>query len=323
MLAAEPVNDLTDPWPDIRRRVSLAHRSPHLRVLKSGVRAWAAGVAAVLVVGLGVGGAVFANQAQTASAAETLYQLQVEAATSSPGPGPCAPAAPAKLPSGVGTIAFGSGSGAAGPGTSAAGPETISVGGPETISSSDASQLSDKLAQALGVSGDRVREAIRQTLAPELPSGPPPDPLAAIARQLGVSTEQVCAAFSKPNAAGVGVMVSGSVAEGKHVTTGGPGSPSVVFNINGTAINLDTETADQLSEPAQKLGVSPERLLAAIKASTPAPPPLPPTPPNPDDIINRLAKNLGMSPDKVRAAITQVEGPNRFFFVVPLPDFGH
>ena len=307
VLAAETANDATDPWPEIRHRVSRSQRSRADGVLTLPARAWATGAAAVLVVGVSVGVAVFANQAQTASASETLYQLQVEAVTSRPVPGPCAPPAGPEPPPAGGTIAFGGGK---------------ATSGPETISSADAAQLSDKLAQALGVSGDRVREAMRATLAPELPSGPPPDPIAGIARQLGVSTEQVCEAFSNPGA--TGVMVSGSVAaDAQHVTTGGGSGPSVVFNINGTAINLDSETADQLNGPAQKLGVSPERLLAAIKAAVPSPAPLPAAPPNPDDIINRLAKNLGMSPGKVRAAITQVEGPNRFFFVVPLPDLGH
>jgi transcription initiation factor TFIIIB Brf1 subunit/transcription initiation factor TFIIB len=44
---------------------------------------------------------------------------------------------------------------------------------------------------------------------------------------------------------------------------------------------------------------------------------VPARPPNPDELINRFAQNLGVSPDKVRAAITQVEGPNRLYFVVP------
>lgn len=309
MLAAEPANDVADPWPEIRRKVSLAQRSPRLKLLKSPVRAWATGVAAALVVGLSVGVTVFANQVQTANAAttaEAVYQLQTEVASSGPGV-PCGePMQPPKA-AGVNTIAFGGGAEASGPGS---------------VSISDANQLSDKLAQALGVSGDRVREAMRQAVSAELPSGPPPDPLAGIARELGVSTEQVCNAFATATPAASGPVVSISGSDSKRLTTGGP-HMSAVLNINGTPINLDSETADQLSGPAHKLGVSPERLLAAIRAAVPAPPPLPATPPNTDDIINRFAKNLGMSPDKVRAAITQVEGPNRFFFFVPLPDFGH
>jgi hypothetical protein len=38
--------------------------------------------------------------------------------------------------------------------------------------------------------------------------------------------------------------------------------------------------------------------------------------------IARFAQNLGMSSEAVTAAITQVEGPNRFYFAVQLPDFG-
>jgi hypothetical protein len=44
---------------------------------------------------------------------------------------------------------------------------------------------------------------------------------------------------------------------------------------------------------------------------------------SPDEIIRRLAQHLGMSEDKVRAAITQVEGNgSAFYFAVPLPKFG-
>jgi hypothetical protein len=170
------------------------------------------------------------------------------------------------------------------------------------------------------VSGDQVRQAMRQTLSAELPTNLPPDPMAGIAQQLGVSTEQVCAAFFNPQSPGV--VISGSLPDEKHVTSGGKMDSGAVVGINGTAINLNTVTADQLSGPAQKLGVTPDRLLAAVKASIPSPPALP-TPPSEDEIISRFAQNLGMSQEKVRAAITQVEGPNQFYFVVPFPGLGH
>jgi hypothetical protein len=65
--------------------------------------------------------------------------------------------------------------------------------------------------------------------------------------------------------------------------------------------------------------VTPERLAAAIHATLSKPMPTPPAPPSEDAIIGRFAQNLGIGEDKVRAAITQVEGPNRFYFAVPLP----
>jgi hypothetical protein len=274
------------------------------RVLHLPARAWATGAVAVLIIGIAGGGALFANQAQTASAAEALYQLQVEAVGPGPdvGIGPCGPAN-AEPPVRDAAIAVQAGAG--------------DGGGPVTIGASDAAQLSDRLAQALGVSGDRVRQAMRAAIGPDLPSKPPPDPIGGIAKQLGVSTEQVCAAFSNGAA-------SGGFTIGQHVSkSGGTAAPSTVLNIGGTQINLDSNDPNQVSAPAKKLGVTPERLLAAIKAATPTPPAVPPSPPNSDELIDRLAQNLGMSPDRVRAAITQVEGPNRFYFAVPLPGLSH
>lgn len=91
--------------------------------------------------------------------------------------------------------------------------------------------------------------------------------------------------------------------------------------MRGAAGGLQYLRRSMISAPAQKLGVSPERLLAAVKAA--APPPLAlEVPPSPDELVNRFAQNLGMSPEKVRAAIRQVEEPNRFYFVLPLRGSG-
>jgi hypothetical protein len=268
-------------------------------------RTLATAAAAVVVLGLSVSVALFANQPPSASAAEVLTQVEAEAVSvSGTSSATCQPPDGATQSSG-GIIAIGSGPGQPG------GPS-----GP--ISSANANQLSDKLAQALGVSGDQVRQAMRQTLSSEIPTNLPPDPMASIAQQLGVPAEQVCAAFLNPQSPGL--VISGSVPDGKYVTSGGKTDRGVVVGINGTPINLNTVTADQLSGPAQKLGVTPDRLLAAVKASIPSPPP---APPSEDEIISRFAQNLGMSQDKVRAAITQVEGPNQFYFVVPIPRLGH
>ena len=303
VLASEPERDATDPWPAIQQRVVHIQRSRsgESRIFKFPSRAVVTGTAAILVAGLAIGVAVFANQAQTASASEAFQRLEAEATSAASTPGPC----------GGGKLA----SAATGGVVAMAGGVDANPKAP-ALTSTDASQLSDKLAQALGVSGDRVRQAMRQTLAPDLPSGPPPDPIAGIARQLGMSTDQVCAAFANPNA-----QDGSSVSVGRQVTTGGAKRGAVLY-INGTEIDLESETAGQLSAPAQKLGVSPDRLLSAIKAAVPAPPSPPPNLPSKDELINRFAQNLGMSPDKVRAAMTQVEGPNRFYFVVPLPGFG-
>src|SRR5262245_4365505 len=43
----------------------------------------------------------------------------------------------------------------------------------------------------------------------------------------------------------------------------------------GKPINLSSASAEEVREPAQRLGVSAERLLAAIEAAMPSPPPTP------------------------------------------------
>jgi len=93
-----------------------------------------------------------------------------------------------------------------------------------------------------------------------------------------------------------------------------------VLNLGGKPIDLNSASPNELSDPAQRLSVSPERLLAAVRASVPSTPP--PPPPSEDEIIKRLASNLSMSQDQVRAAIKQVEGNSPFYFVVPLPGLG-
>ncbi len=140
-------------------------------------------------------------------------------------------------------------------------------------------ELSDRLGQALGLSGDRVREAMRQTVG-ALP--PPVDPLSRIASQLGVSVDQVREAFANPDC---------------------PGQISIALRAS----------ASDVTGPAQKLGVSPERLAAAMTAAAPPPPP------SFDETINRLAQNLGVSSDRLRTAMEQVEGPHRLFLAVPAP----
>jgi RNA polymerase sigma-54 factor len=67
---------------------------------------------------------------------------------------------------------------------------------------------------------------------------------------------------------------------------------------------------------AQQLGVSPDRLRAVLRQVIPT---LPADPPRIDDVINRVAQNLGVSPDRVRAAFTQT-GPNGMQgFGIPVP----
>jgi hypothetical protein len=85
--------------------------------------------------------------------------------------------------------------------------------------------------------------------------------------------------------------------------------------VNGKPINLSTVTAADVKEPAERLGVNADRLANALRASMPS---TPPPPPAEHDIVGGLARNLGTSEDKVRAALKEVEGNGPFYFVVPL-----
>jgi hypothetical protein len=207
------------------------------------------------------------------------------------------------------------------PGAPHAGGGTLVIesGGPGAgpVTASNANNLSERLAKALGVSGDRVRQAMLATVHANLPAVPA-EPMASIAQQLGKTPAEACAAFFDPQQAAGQHIVSRSTTEAS------PGHPAphteTVLNLGGKPMNLNSASPDELSGPAQRLGVSPERLLAAMRASVPSTPP--PPPPSEDEIIKRLASNLGMSQDQVRAVIKEVEGNSPFYFVVPLPGLG-
>jgi hypothetical protein len=256
----------------------------------------------VLVGGVALSAALFAARAQPVSAADVLGQLQAEAlSVTVAGAGPCGAPAGASGLHVSGEIVL---------------DQREASAGPTTIASP--TELSDRLAQALGVSGDRVREAMLATVRDTLPASLPPDPMTGIAKELGVSREQVCAAFIESHLSGV--MVTSDVVSRSGAPANQAAGPVVVPPDGKNVINLSTPSAEELSGPAQRLGVSPDRLAAAFRqaaASLPTPPP----PPSPDEIIRRFAQHLGMKEDKVRAAFTQVEGNGRFYFSVPLPGF--
>jgi hypothetical protein len=253
-------------------------------------------------------GAVFANRAQPVSASDVLDQLQAEAygaIANGPCPGPDAPHATG----GALVIEWRASATRVGQGASPdAGP----------VTATNATDLSERLARALGVSGERVRQAMVATVRAGLPALPQ-EPIASIAQQLGKTPVEVCAAFLDPqSSAGDHLFVSELTAK---VTSDRPAPHSeAVFGLGGKAIDLNSASADELSGPASRLGVSPERLLGALRAATPSTPP--PPPPSEDEIITGLAGNLGMSQDQVRAAIKQVGGNGPFYFVVPLPGMG-
>lgn len=281
-------------------------------------RAWA-GLAAVVAVGLVSSIVLLATRPQPASAAEVLSQVQAEAVTmlSTTG-GPECSDAPA-TGTGEAGVAFAVAHGPDGgsPGSNPSGPVKVSGGGasgPESVQGS-ATDLSDKLAQALGVSGDRVRNAMIATMRADMPSTLPPDPFAGIAQQLGLSREQVCKAFMDSQTGGVVVQFQGGAPGAQLETKRGVRAGE---QADTSELNLNTATPAQLTAQAQRLGVTPDRLATAVHAAV-ASMPTPPPPPSEDQIISRFAQNLGLSEDKVRAAIKQVEGNNGFYFAVPVP----
>lgn len=289
-------------------------------------RAWAA-LAAVIVLGVASTLALVAVRPQPASAAEVLSQVQAETLTSlSTNAAVCTdtPGSP-----GAGNFGYA----VARNGASA----NVTTGGAvQTAPDVSPSELSDRLAQALGVSGDRVRQAMLDTMRAEMPTSLPPDPMEGIAQRLGLPRQQVCAAFFDSSSGIHGIVLqhgaagsaSGQVTTRVVQIAGAPGQPNttldgkpVLTDANAaSALDLNTATPQQLAPVAQQLGVTPERLADAVHATAAEPLPPPPTPPSEDELISHFAQNLGMSPDKVRSALTQVEGANHFyFFAVPLP----
>ncbi len=238
-----------------------------------------------------------------ANAEAVLDQLQTEAARSAPlgGVGGCAAA--------TGTATTGATTG----GMLVIGTDGGKAG---SISFSSASELSDKLAAALGVSGDQVRQAMLETMQSLMPAtAPPPDPMAAIAQQLGVPETRVCQAFFGSASAQSVVIARSSSNANAAFASQNPVGPD-----GHPALNLSTASTDQLAGIAATLGVSPERLQAAIKAAlVQAAPPNVPAPPSQQQIVSAFARNLGLDEGRVSAALNQVEGNSGFYFVVTLP----
>lgn len=292
-------------------------RRPRLRIVTQ--RTWAS-LAAGLAVLVAVGVALVAVRPQPADASEVLGQIQMEASAqyfvSDAAPG-CGAGGEVMRTAGV------AGMQVSGFGTPPSGP----------VTASNANELSDKLAAALGVTGDQVRAAMLASVQAELPTAAPPDPMDSIAKQLNLPRDKVCAAFFQgPNA-----ITGFSVGDARVTRSGGDaavtqssgdtavtrsGGDAAVTRTGSNVIVLNTVTADQLKPQALQLGVSPDQLLAAVKAALP-PPGAPPKLPDPDEIIRRFAQNLGLPEAKVRAALTQVEGNHGFYFAVPPPNISH
>jgi hypothetical protein len=275
-----------------------AQTSSPLRRL-SHQRAWGA-LAAAVAGGVLVTSAALLYRPQPANAEAVLGQLQTEAANSVmvSGMAGCAPAAGTARATTGGMLFIGAG---------------VDNNAPASVSS--ASDLSDKLAAALGVSGDQVRQAMLETMQSLTPATAPPlDPLAGVATQLGVPESQVCQAFFN---SGTPTTITIARGDGK---TGFASKSGVGPDGAAQALNLTTANTEQLAPIAARLGVTPERLQAAIKAGVAATTPAQmPAPPSQQQIVSTFARNLGLDQARVQRAITQVEGSAGFYFAVPLP----
>ncbi|HEY7066838.1 MAG TPA: hypothetical protein VII06_35565 [Chloroflexota bacterium] len=178
-------------------------------------------------------------------------------------------------------------SGACGPG---AGLPTASASKEQLLN-----DVTDRLGQALGIRGDQVRAALRQTLVaagPATPGAGPADVVGRLAQALHVSPDQVRQAFADPACNGRVVL---------RFTHGPNGAP-------------DAAEVARLGRAAQVLGVTPAQLASSLSQVLAVPPAA-----SDATLVNRLAQLLGVAPDRLQAALQQVGmalGPNGSFRVV-------
>jgi len=169
-------------------------------------------------------------------------------------------------------------------------------------------ESTDRLAQSLGVTGDRLRQALEQSV-PRPPPPPSIDDLAnRIAQGLNVSADRVKQAFTPESGCGFVIPLDDALLPPAGGAPRGPdGNPLPRPGQAGS---------ERLNRIAQQLGVSPDRLRTVLRQVVPTPPA---DAPRMDEVLNRLAQNLGVSPDRVRAAFTQT-GPNGMQgFEIPVP----
>jgi hypothetical protein len=291
-LASEPVSDQHDPWPSIRTR--MMRSSARARRGGEAPRGlWRLGAVAAALFVMVVGGISLLEAARPrpATAAEILNRMQLEAQ-----------------------------------GAAISGPMEADCREPLP----NPTELTDRVGQILGISGERVRQAMRikffvnpagrapanggfgtapiavapaggpasgaavpvpgvpvgapagvAVTVPGAPGGAPPDavvfdPIGAIARELGLSSEQVKQAFADPSCP-------------DRFTIPFPGSADEMYRA-----------------AAQRLGVAPERLAHAVRSSAAAPPAgAERAPASPDEMIARMAAELGVTPERLRAVLQE------------------
>jgi hypothetical protein len=270
-LAGEPAQTTTNPWPRIRARIDGRRSSPRALVYRAALGA------ATLLLLLGGAAILLVNRTETATAAEILNRMELES-----------------KPFVIGL------------GTTQCLPEPGGLPGAGELPTP--TELTDRVGRILGVSGERVRAAMReagpstvgvQARVPAAPASggaagvsaaapagagvvagaPVEDPIQRIARDLGLPTETVRAAFANPDCP-------------KQIMLPAPG-----------------DTA-RLARSAQVLAVSPDRLAAVLAAALP---PLPPAGASadvvaPTDAMRRIADRLGVTPARLEAAMKEAAG---------------
>jgi hypothetical protein len=292
-LADEPASDRQDPWPSIRARAAQGRGQRRLSPVSVRRLSWACAAAAAVLL-LAVGGAAIFDTARprSATAAEILDRMQIEA---------------------QGVVMMSD-------------PMAADCQAPPV----NPNEMTDRVGQILGVSGDRVRQAMRMQVfdyrvqgqvfdyrrqgqvfdyrapgagasssAPGSPgstfnievaprsagstfnievggAGPVADPVNRIAEHLGLSKEQVQQVFSDPSC---------------------PDRFMIPFP--------SAHTNEWYRTAAQRLGVTPERLAGAVRATAPAPPGMERAPVSADERIARIASELGVTPEQFRSALQQ------------------
>ncbi len=287
-LAEEPATDRRDPWPAIRARLTQRHppRSAGVRTVPR--LAWGAMAAAVVVVAIGGSAVLDAARPRSVTAAEILDRMQIEVQggvmTSSESTGGCEPIVnPTELTDRVGQILGVSGERV----RQAMQLRTIRVappgggsGAPPPAAGSEPVRIPFEAgAPAPGAAGAQGNVMFFGGEANQV-TGPLPDPMGRLAQQLGVSVEQVRQAFADPTC-----------------------PDRFMIRFPGSA------TDPQYVQAAQKLGITAQQLVDAVRATAPLPPPgVDRAALSPDQMMQRIASELGVTPEQFRAALEQAGG---------------
>ncbi len=282
-LAAEHVDDQRDPWPAIRARLIQQNARRSAGRRVLPRLAWGAAAAAVLVVALAGAAILDPTRPRPATAAEILDRMQYEAQG--------------------GAMVGSQGS-----------------GGCEPIV--NPTELTDRVGQILGVSGERVRQAMRVQMFRVAPPAGAPAP--------GPGNEAIYVPLPSGAPAGAGPQADATVPVGDAIYVNGPlpdPMARLAERLGVSREQLQQAFADpacpervmipfpgsinspQYQRAAQRLGITAQQLVDAVRATAPLPPPgVEGAPASPEQMIQRIASELGVTPEQFRAALEQAGG---------------